>query len=53
MPWKESSVMDERLGFVARLLEGEQMMVLCLGSGITRGCQRGMTRKSPPICHAA
>ena len=25
MPWKESSVMDERLRFVARLLEGEAM----------------------------
>ena len=25
MPWKESSVMDERLRFIARLLEGEAM----------------------------
>ena len=25
MPWKECHVMDERLRFVARLLEGEQM----------------------------
>ena len=25
MPWKESSVMEERLRFVARLLEGEPM----------------------------
>jgi hypothetical protein len=25
MPWKECSVMDERLRFVAKLLEGETM----------------------------
>jgi transposase InsO family protein len=36
MPWKESSVMDERLRFVARLLEGEQMSVLCREFGISR-----------------
>jgi transposase len=36
MPWKESSVMEERLGFVARLLEGEQMTVLCREFGISR-----------------
>ena len=26
MPWKECSVMDERLRFVARLLDGESMI---------------------------
>ena len=36
MPWKESSVMDERLRFVARLLEGEQMSFLCREFGISR-----------------
>jgi len=36
MPWKESSVMDERLRFVARLLEGEQMSLLCREFGISR-----------------
>ena len=36
MPWKESSVMDERLRFVARLLEGEQMSPLCREFGISR-----------------
>ena len=25
MPWKECSVMEERMRFVARLLEGEEM----------------------------
>jgi hypothetical protein len=29
MPWKESSVMDERLRFVASLLDGQQMSPLC------------------------
>ena len=28
MPWKECHVMDERLRFVARLLEGEKMAPL-------------------------
>jgi transposase InsO family protein len=36
MPWKESSVMDERLLFVARLLEGEQMSQVCREFGISR-----------------
>jgi transposase InsO family protein len=36
MPWKESSVMDERLRFVARLREGEQMSHLCREFGISR-----------------
>lgn len=29
MPWKASSVMDERLRFVARLLDGEAMTEVC------------------------
>src|SRR4029077_12024063 len=36
MPWKASSVMDERLRFVARLLEGEQMSHLCREFGSSR-----------------
>src|SRR6188474_2143969 len=36
MPWKECHVMDERLRFVARLLEGEKMMPLCREFGISR-----------------
>ena len=36
MPWKECSVMDERLRFVARRLAGEQMADLCMESGISR-----------------
>src|SRR5690349_20771487 len=36
MPWKECHVMDERLLFVARLLEGEKMAPLCAEFGISR-----------------
>src|SRR5712671_5558038 len=36
MPWKECSVMDERLQFVARRLAGEQMADLCREFGISR-----------------
>jgi len=34
MPWKASSVMEERLRFVARLLDGESMSDLCLEFGM-------------------
>ena len=36
MPWKESSVMEERLRFVARLLEGEPMSEVCREFGVSR-----------------
>jgi transposase InsO family protein len=36
MPWKECSVTDERLQFVARLLEGEAMSHVCRSFGISR-----------------
>ena len=36
MPWKECHVMDERLRFVARMLEGEKMAPLCAEFGISR-----------------
>ena len=36
MPWKESSVMDERLRFLARLSEGEPMSRVCREFGISR-----------------
>ena len=36
MPWKECHVVDERLRFVARLLEGESMTGLCAEFGISR-----------------
>src|SRR5437764_6733833 len=36
MPWKECSVMDERLRFVAQLLDGEAMSEVCRAFGISR-----------------
>lgn len=36
MPWRECSVMDEKLRFVARLLDGEKMAELCREFGISR-----------------
>ncbi len=36
MPWKDCSVMDERLRFVSRLLEGEGMSEVCREFGISR-----------------
>jgi hypothetical protein len=36
MPWKDCHVMDVRLRFVARLLEGEKMAPLCAEFGISR-----------------
>src|SRR5499433_523554 len=36
MLWKECSVMDERLRFVAQLLDGEAMSEVCRAFGISR-----------------
>jgi len=36
MPWKACHVMDERVRFVARLLDGEKMATLCAEFGISR-----------------
>jgi putative transposase len=36
MPWKECHIVDERIRFVARLLDGEQMAGLCEEFGISR-----------------
>ncbi len=36
MPWRETSVMEERLRFVACLLEGEGMSDVCREFGISR-----------------
>src|SRR4051794_10456465 len=35
-PWRASSVMEERLRFVARLLDGEAMSNVCREFGISR-----------------
>ena len=36
MPWKECSVMDERLRFIGRLLDGEEMSAICREFSISR-----------------
>jgi len=36
MPWKESSIVNERMKFVLRLVDGEKMSDLCREFGITR-----------------
>src|SRR6266699_1152542 len=36
VPWKECNQMDERLKFIARLLDGEKMAVLCRQFAISR-----------------
>jgi transposase len=36
MPWRECSVMEERLRFVARLLDGDGMSEVCREFGISR-----------------
>jgi hypothetical protein len=36
MPWQECNQMDERVKFVAGLLDGEKMAVLCRRFGISR-----------------
>jgi putative transposase len=65
MPWKECHIVDERLRFVARLLDGEKMTGLCAEFGISRktgykiyrryrGCGiEGLTDRSRrPLRHA-
>jgi transposase InsO family protein len=36
MPWKECSVMDERVRFIGKLLDGESMTEVCREFGISR-----------------
>jgi transposase len=36
MPWQECTFMDERLKFIAGLLDGEKMAVLCRRFGVSR-----------------
>ena len=36
MPWQECNQMDERLKFIARLLDGEKMAAVCRDFSISR-----------------
>ena len=40
MPWKVCKPMDERLKFIARLLDGEKMAVACREFGLVAVLQR-------------
>jgi uncharacterized protein YerC len=53
MPWKETSVMEDRLRFVVRLLEGEGMSDVCREFGISRktGCgERSIRERDRQSC---
>jgi transposase-like protein len=65
MRWKECSVMEERLPFVAQLLDGEAMSDVCRAFGISRKTGykiferykehglEALTDRSPrPVCYA-
>jgi transposase len=65
MPWKASSVMEERLRFVARLLDGEAMTDVCREFGVSRktgykifdrykehGLAALSDRSRRPVCYA-
>ncbi len=45
-PWKECHEVDERLRFIARLLDGEKMAGLCCEFGISR--KTGLTSAGGP-----
>jgi len=49
MPWQECHIMDERLRFVARLLEGEKMARLCTEFGISRKTGYKIFRALPGV----
>src|SRR5258706_9558523 len=65
MPWKECSVMDGRLRFVAKLLDGESMSAVCREFGISgkagykiftrykgHGVEASSDRSRPPVRYA-
>ena len=49
MPWKECNAMDERLRFVAKLLDGEKMAVMCREFGISRKTGYKLIKEYPVI----
>ena len=51
MPWKECQPVDERLRFVARLLDGERMTALCAET--RRALSKQCEAKGPAAVRAA
>jgi hypothetical protein len=49
MPWKASSVMEERLHFVARLLDGKAMTDVCRDFGVSRKTGYNPRCTAPPV----
>jgi putative transposase len=45
MPWNESNLMNERIKFVARLLDGESMAAVCREFGITKEISPALSQK--------
>lgn len=52
MPGKECRVMDERVRFVARRLEGESMAALCAEFGISRKTGYKIVERYKDLCRA-
>src|SRR5687767_16028989 len=52
MPWKECHVVDERVRFVARLLDGEKMAGLCREFGISRKTGYKIFDRLRPRCRS-
>ena len=44
MPWKECHIVDERLRFVARVLDGEPLAQVCEAFGISRDTATDLAR---------
>src|SRR6187401_1025233 len=53
MPWKECHVMDERVRFVARRLEGESMAALCAEFGLAEDRLQDLRTLQRLRCHGA
>ena len=54
MPWKECHVVDERVRFVRRLLDGETMAALCTEFGISRRpATKSFSATSRLVCAAS
>jgi hypothetical protein len=49
MPWRECRKMDERLRFIARLLDGEKMAVLCREFDISRTTGYKIFSRAPDL----
>jgi hypothetical protein len=55
VPWQECNLMDERLKFIARLLDGEKMAQLCREFGVSRKPSSGARhrcRRRFRVCRA-